>query len=54
MELNKNEDKPVDASVLHRRGNKIITGCRRKEGPGRKRGGAKRKGGRIRCVKGQE
>jgi hypothetical protein len=34
--LKKKEDRTVDASVLLRRGNKIITGCIRREGLGRK------------------
>ena len=53
MELKKKENKNVDASILHIMGNKIITGCREKEGPGRKKGGGG-KGGRIRYWKGQE
>jgi hypothetical protein len=31
----KKEDQSVDASILHRRGNKIITGGRGREGPGK-------------------
>jgi hypothetical protein len=38
MMLKKKEDQCVDASVLLRRGNKIITGCRGREGSGRNRG----------------
>jgi hypothetical protein len=34
----KKEDQSVDASVLLRRGNKIIMGGRRREGPWRERG----------------
>ena len=33
----KNEDHSVDALILHRRGNKIITGDIEREGPERKR-----------------
>ena len=39
MKLKKKEDQSVDASVLLRRGNKIIMEGRRREGPGRKIGG---------------
>ena len=39
MKLKKNEDQRVDASVLLRRGNKIIKGSREWEGLGRKRRG---------------
>ena len=41
MELKKKEDQNVDASVLLRRGKKIITGGREREGSGREgeRGG---------------
>jgi hypothetical protein len=35
MKLNKKEDQSVDASILLRRGNKIITGGRGRKGPGR-------------------
>jgi hypothetical protein len=41
MELRKKEDQSVDASILHRRGNKIITGSRGREGgilEGKRRG----------------
>ena len=38
MNLKKKKAQSVDASILHRRGNKIITGGRGREGPGRKRG----------------
>jgi hypothetical protein len=31
MKLKKKEDQIVDVSILHRRGNKIITGGRRRE-----------------------
>ena len=54
MELKKKEDQNVDASNLHRRVNKIITGCRGKEGPERKRGEGEKRGVRIRYWKGQE
>jgi hypothetical protein len=39
MKLKKKEDQSVDASVLLRRGNRIVMGCREWEGLGRKRGG---------------
>jgi hypothetical protein len=38
IKLNKKEDQNVDSSTTLRRGNKIITGGRGREGPGRKRG----------------
>jgi hypothetical protein len=38
MKLMRNENQSVDASVLLRRGNKILTGGRGWEGFGRKRG----------------
>jgi hypothetical protein len=36
MELKKKENKSMDASILHRSGNKIITGSRGKGGHRRK------------------
>jgi hypothetical protein len=45
MELKKKEDQSVDASILHRRGNKIITRGREKEGPGKEKGGGGKKRG---------
>jgi hypothetical protein len=45
----KKEDQSVDASVLLRRGNKMIMGGRGREGPGRERGGGGKKEGRMRC-----
>jgi hypothetical protein len=45
MNLKKKEDQRVDASVLLRRGDKILMGGRRWEGLGRNRG---KKGVRIR------
>jgi hypothetical protein len=45
MKLEKLEDRNVDASVLLRRGNNIITGCRGRVGgrdPGRKGKGGKK------------
>ena len=39
MKHKKKEDQSVDASVLLRKGNKIIMGSRGLEGLGRKRGG---------------
>ena len=38
MKLKKKEDQSVDASVLLRRGNKMIMGGRGREGPGRESG----------------
>jgi hypothetical protein len=55
MKLNKKEDQSVDASVLLRRGNKIITGGRGREGPGQeKRGGGEMGQDRVRYGKRQE
>ena len=48
MKLKRKEDQRVDASVLLRRGNKIIKGSRGWEGLGRKR-----RGGREKEVKNQ-
>ena len=48
MKLNKKEGPSVDASIPLRRGNKIIMGVRRKEGPRWERRRGKGKGGRIR------
>jgi hypothetical protein len=48
MQPKKKEDKSVHASVLLRRGNKIISEDRRREGPGRERGGWREKSDRIR------
>ena len=45
MKLKRKEDQRVDASVLLRRGNKIIKGSRGWEGLGRKRGGGGEKEG---------
>jgi hypothetical protein len=39
MKLKKKEDQSVDASVLLRRGNKIIMGARGRERPGKNREG---------------
>ena len=47
MELKNKEDQSVDASILHKRRNKIFTGGRGRKRPGRKRGGEVKKGGRI-------
>ena len=44
MKLKKKEDQSVDASVLLRRGNKIIKGSRGWEGLGRKRRQGEEKG----------
>jgi hypothetical protein len=43
----------VDALILHRRGNKIITGDREREESGKEERG-RESGGRIRYEKGQE
>ena len=45
MKLKKKEDQSVDASVLFRRGNKIIMGGREWEGLERKRGEKEKKRG---------
>jgi hypothetical protein len=44
-EYKKKEDQTVDASILHRRGNKIITGGRGRERPGRERIECRENGG---------
>ena len=47
MELQKKEDQSVDASVLHRTGNKTITGGKAREGTGERgerRGRGKKEG----------
>jgi len=44
MKLKKEEDQSVDASVLLRRGNKIIMEGRGRERPGRERGGGGKRG----------
>jgi hypothetical protein len=46
MKLKKREDQSVDASVLLREGNKILTGGRGCEGLVRKRGGGVKKRGK--------
>ena len=51
MELKKRENQSVYASILHRRANKIITGDRGKEGPGKERGGEGKKSDRFRYWK---
>ena len=52
MKLNKKEGPSVDASIPLRRGNKIITGGRGREGPGWEReGGRKKRGNRTRYGK---
>jgi hypothetical protein len=43
MELKKKEEQSVNASILHRRGNKIITGGRERGGPERERGEERKK-----------
>jgi hypothetical protein len=52
MKLKKKEDQSVDASVLLRRGNKIIIGGRGKEGRGRERCQEVRKGEQDQVWKG--
>ena len=58
MKLKRKEDQRVDASVLLRRGNKIIKGSRGWEGLWRKRRGVGKMRARIRygkrCTEGQE
>jgi hypothetical protein len=55
VKLKKKKDQSVDAPILLRRGNKIITGCRGKKGPWKERGGRGKGGGcRIRYGKRQE
>ena len=44
MKLKKKEDQSVDVSILHRKGNKIITGGPGREGPQRERGRGVEKG----------
>jgi hypothetical protein len=46
MKLNKKEGPSVDASIPVRKGNKIIMGEQRREGPGCERGEKERKGGK--------
>jgi hypothetical protein len=53
MKLKKKEEQNVAASVLLRRGNKILTGGRGSEGLGRKRGREGGRGGRTRFAKRQ-
>jgi hypothetical protein len=49
MKLNKKKDQSGNFQILHRRGNKIITGGRGREGAGEeKRGKGKKGGGKIR------
>ena len=45
MDLKKKEDQSVDAIILHRQRNKIITGGTGREGPWRERGRERKKGG---------
>jgi hypothetical protein len=44
MNLNKKEDQSVDASILLRRGNKVIIGGRKREEPGREKEGREKEG----------
>ena len=50
MKLKRKEDQRVDASVLLRRGTKIIKGSRGWEGLGKKRGGGGEKEGKFNQV----
>jgi hypothetical protein len=52
MELKKKEDQSVDASILHRTGNKTITGSRGREGPGRDRGKRRKNEGQDQVLEG--
>jgi hypothetical protein len=52
MQLKKEKDQSVDASILHRTGNKIIAGGRGREGPGRERRGGGKKGGQKQVLEG--
>ena len=45
MKLMMKKDQRVDSSILHRTGNKMITGGRKMGGPGRQRGGREKKVG---------
>jgi hypothetical protein len=45
MKLKEKDDQSVDASILHRRGNKIITGAKAREGSRREKGGGGKIGG---------
>ena len=54
MKLNKKEGSSIDVSVLLRQGNKIITGGKGREGPGREREGRGIKGSRTRYGKRQK
>jgi hypothetical protein len=61
MKLKKKEEQSVDASILLKRGNKIITGGReredlagREEGEGKKRGSIRYEKRKERCPEGQE
>jgi hypothetical protein len=49
MKLKKREEHSVESSVLLRKGNKIITGSRKREQPWRERGVGGKRGLRIRC-----
>ena len=54
MKINKKKDQRVDASILLRRGYKVIMGARDREEPGRERGEREKKWGRIRYGMRQE
>jgi hypothetical protein len=54
IKLNKKEDQSMDVSILLRQGNKIISGGRGKEEPGRERERGRGKKGRIKYGKRQE
>jgi hypothetical protein len=54
MKLKKKQDQSVDASVLHRRGHKIIMRGRGREEPRKKRGwDGKESGSGVRIVRGE-
>ena len=50
MKLKKKKDQCVDASILHRKGNKIIMGGRGRNGPGMETVGCREEGDSIRYV----
>jgi hypothetical protein len=53
MEHKKKEDQSVDASVLLRRGNKIILGGRGREGLGKEKGGGWKKRWQYQALEGK-
>jgi hypothetical protein len=54
LKPSKKEGQSVGASILLRKGNKIIMGGKGREGSGSERGKESKKGGRIRFQKRQE